>query len=232
MKAYILAGGLGTRLYPYSLILPKPLLSIGNDTVIERVLKWLVKGGITDVTISISSKANLYRLLIGDVFMGARLSYDIQPEPAGTAGQLKRAAAGQSSTFVAVYSDSIIDCELSEAIKTHRDKGALCTILAYRYTESSQYGVLEAQKGLLKKWIEKPNESSLIATGAFIFEPSFLRYVPDKGRFGMDQAVNRAVRMKERIAVFDRVKSFTDVGNRRSYLKATKAAVEEMGHIP
>jgi len=232
MKAYILAGGLGTRLYPYSLILPKPLLSIGNDTVIERILRWLIRGGITDVTISISSKANLYRLFLGEEFMGAKLDYDVQPEPAGTAGQLKRAASGQGSTFVAVYSDSIIDCELSEAIRAHRDKGALCTILAYRYTSSSQYGSLRAEKGLLREWVEKPADSSLIATGAFIFEPSFLKYVPGKGRFGMDQAVNRAVAMKERIAVFDRVKSFTDVGNRRSYLQATRAAVEEMGHIP
>jgi len=230
MKAFILAGGLGTRLYPYSLILPKPLLTLGSKTVIEHILDWVTTYKFDEVLIAISGRKWAYDLVLKDTYNGIRLKVKSSEKPLGTAGQLKWIAGEESETFFVSYSDSIIKADLKNAVKKHKENSAIATVLTARLKEKLKYGVINDEKGLVKKWSEKPEVSYRVAAGAFVFEPEFLRYIPEQ-KYGMNNAVMDAVKAKEKVLVYD-VESFIDVGNLGSYKKAAYEFAEGFGEIP
>lgn len=230
MKAYVLAGGLGTRLYPYSLILPKPLLTLGSKTIIEHILDWITSYKFDEITIAISGRKWAYNLVLKDKYNGIKLNIKSSDKPLGTAGQLKWIAEKESDTFFVSYSDSIIKADLSDIIKKHKENKAIATVLTAKLTEKLRYGVIDDEKGFLKRWSEKPDVSYRVAAGAFVFEPEFLKYIPEQ-KYGMNNAVMNAVKAKERILVYD-VESFIDVGNVISYKKAAYEFAESFGEIP
>ncbi len=230
MKAYVLAGGLGTRLYPYSLILPKPLLTLGSKTVIEHILDWITCYKFDEITIAISGRKWAYDLILKDTYNGIRLKIKSSDKPLGTAGQLKLVAGEERDTFFVSYSDSIIKADLKDAIKKHKENKAIATVLTAKLKEKLRYGVIDDEKGFLKRWSEKPEVSYRVAAGAFVFEPDFLKYILEE-KYGMNNAVMNAINAGERVLVYD-VESFIDVGNTNSYKKAAYEFAESFGEIP
>ncbi len=230
MKAYILAGGLGTRLYPYSLLLPKPLLTLGSKTVIEHILDWITSYKFDEIIIAISGRRWAYDVVLKDSYNGTRLRIKSSEKPLGTAGQLKWIAKGEQETFFVSYSDSIIKADLNDIIKRHKETSAIATVLTAKLKEKLRYGVIEEEKGVLKSWSEKPEVSYRVAAGAFVFEPQFLKYIPEQ-KYGMNNAVMNAINSKEKVLIYD-VESFVDVGNIESYRKAAYEFAERFGDIP
>ncbi|MFP3304092.1 MAG: sugar phosphate nucleotidyltransferase [Nitrososphaeria archaeon] len=230
MRAYILAGGLGTRLYPYSLILPKPLLTLGSKTIIEHILDWLTSYNFEEIIIAISGRKWAYDLVLKDSYKGTKLKINCSEKPLGTAGQLKWVAKDEHDTFFVSYSDSLIEANIDEVIKTHKKNSAMATVLTAKIKEKLRYGVIEEKKGLIKEWKEKPELHYRVAAGAFVFEPEFLKYIPDQ-KYGMNNAVMNAIKAKEKVLIYD-VKSFVDVGNLSYYRKAAFEFAEKFGEIP
>jgi len=233
LKAVILAGGLGTRLRPYTLFMPKPMLPLGDKPVLEHLISWLCKNGMTDIVICVG----YLRRMIEDYFkdgkeLGVKITYARTNTPMGTAGQLKSAEKFIDGTFLCVYGDSIYDFDVKDMIDSHNEKKALATIALIPYKTTLKYGFIDIdENGLVKRWREKPSIEGLINIGCYVMEQKFLNYIPKDTRFGMNFAFDKAIEEKERIYGYNAKGSFIDIGDKRGYIEVYKKYLDKLGDI-
>jgi mannose-1-phosphate guanylyltransferase len=236
MKAVILAGGLGTRLQPYTFFIPKPMLPIGNKPLLEHILEWLKKiNGINEIIICVSY---LHRI-IEDYFedggrFGLKIQYARSERPLATAGQLKSAEHFLNETFLCLYGDSIYDFNLEKMIHEHIQSKALVSMALLSYKTNLKYGFIDVRgkEDRIISWREKPEVRGLINIGCYVIEPPFLNIIPRLSAFGMDDAVRKALEKKNLIKGF-RIGSsgFIDIGDKKSYLEVYKKYVRKLGKI-
>jgi len=221
MKAVILAGGLGTRLLPYTKTLPKPMLLLGKKPILEYVIKWIKKNGIRDIVLCVSYKRKKIESYFQDgKKFGVNIEYAISRKPLSTAGQLKTAEKFIDDTFVCTYGDTISDFNLKRMIKEHERKKVLATMSLYNYKYTLRYGVINTKKhGLISSWNEKPIFNAKINMGSYIFEPEIFNLIPKNKQYGMDDAIKKAIIKKKRINSFISKNEFIDVGTKEIYEK-------------
>ena len=145
MKAVILAGGLGTRLQPYTFFIPKPMLPLGNKPLLEYLVEWLKKSGEVDQIIICVSY--LHRS-IEDYFedgsrFGIEIKYSRSDRPLATAGQLKTAGSYLDDSFVCLYGDSVYEFPLNQMIENHKKDKAFISMALTRYKTNLKYGFIE-----------------------------------------------------------------------------------------
>ena len=161
MKAVILAGGLGTRLRPYTKSLPKPMLPLGGKPILEYEIEWARKNGIKEIVLCVSYLRNK----IEDYFedgkkFGVKIEYAVSKKPLATAGQLKTAEKFIDNTFVCLYGDSIYNFSLRNMIKHHNKSKANVTMSLFDYKFNLRYGMIDTKKsGQVTAWNEKPEFS-------------------------------------------------------------------------
>ena len=234
MKAVILAGGLGTRLRPYTLFVPKGMLPLGSKPVLEHIIEWLSKNGITDIVLCVGYLSKV----ISDYFsngkeLGVKISYVRSSRPMGTAGQLKSAQKLLDESFICVYGDVILKNNLKKMISYHKSKKAIATIGLTKYSTKMSYGFIETEKnGLVRSWSEKPEISGLINAGLYVFEPSFLTSIPKGTIFGMDSAFESVIKGNKKVFGYEIEGGFLDIGDRRAYLSADRKYISELETIP
>jgi NDP-sugar pyrophosphorylase family protein len=206
---------------------------LGDRTIAEHIIDWLYHNGIDEVIIATSGKKDLFEAIIQERKEWPKITYKVSGSPMGTAGQLKHAMKGVKETFVAVYGDGLIDANLCDMISFHRERSPLATIMAMEVVERSKYGFLRAgSEDELRKWEEKPERRGWISVGCFIMEPSFLKYIPEGERYGMDKAFNAAVKAGERVLIYRAEGSFIDLGDKRSYYREVRRFKEKLGVLP
>ena len=233
MKAVILAGGLGTRLQPYTTFLPKPMLPLGEKPILEHLIDWARKNGIKSVVLCVS----YLRKTIEDYFedgkkFGVNIEYAISNKPLATAGQLKTAEKFIDDTFVCLYGDSIFDFSLRNMIKQHKKKKAFITMSLNEYKTNLQYGVIETSKnGKVTSWNEKPEIKANINMGCYIMEPKVLNFIPKNKPYGMDNVIKKSMDKKKLVSSFLTKKGFIDIGNKTSYKKAYQEYIQKLGKI-
>ncbi len=233
LKAVVLAGGLGTRLRPYTLFMPKPMLPLGDKPVLEHSIRWLSSSGIREIVICVGYLGRI----VEDYFLDGRdlnvkITYARTRTPMGTAGQLKSAEKLIDETFLCVYGDSIFDFKVNDMIDFHLKEEVLATIALVPYKSTLKYGFIEMDEyGAVKKWREKPTVEGLINVGCYVMEPRFLDYIPEDKMFGMNLAFERALEANERIYGYVSKGSFTDIGDRKSYIKVYKRYLKKLGEI-
>jgi mannose-1-phosphate guanylyltransferase len=231
MKAVILAGGLGTRLQPYTTFLPKPMLPLGEKPILEHLVDWTRKNGIKSVVLCVS----YLRKTIEDYFedgkkFGVNIEYAISNKPLATAGQLKTAEKFIDDTFVCLYGDSIFDFSLRNMIKQHKKKKAFITMSLNEYKTNLQYGVIETSKnGKVTSWNEKPEIKANINMGCYIMEPKVLNFIPKNKPYGMDDVIKKSMDKKKLVSSFLTKKGFIDIGNKTSYKKAYQEYIQKLG---
>jgi len=165
MKAVILAGGLGTRLQPYTTFIPKPMLPLGEKPLLEHLIEWVKKNGIKDVVLCVS----YLRKTIEDYFedgerFGVEIEYAVSNKPLATAGQLKTAEKFIDCTFVCIYGDSIFDFNLKSMINEHKKKKSFITMSLFEYKTNIKYGVIDTKNnGRVSAWNEKPEMKAKIS---------------------------------------------------------------------
>jgi mannose-1-phosphate guanylyltransferase len=199
MKAMILAAGKGTRVRPITHTIPKPMIPILQKPVMEFLLELLREHGFTEVMVNVSHLAeeieNYFRdgqrfgVEIAYSFEGRIEDGELIGDALGSAGGLKKIQNFQrffDDTFVVLCGDALIDLDLSEAVRRHREKGALASLITKRVPmeQVSSYGVVVTDSdGRVRSFQEKPDvadaASDMINTGIYIFEPEVLDYVPD-----------------------------------------------------
>lgn len=235
MKAIILAGGLGTRLQPYTFFIPKPMLPLGNKPLLEHIIEWLKSddNNIDHIVICVSY---LHRT-IEDYFedgsrLGIKIEYARSDRPLATAGQLLTAKRFIDDTFVCVYGDSIYEFSLREMINEHDRLGAFISMALLSYKTRLKYGFIDINgNNRVTGWNEKPEIKGLINIGCYVMEPEFIDLIPSSNAYGMDDAVRKALDMKKLVNGFKTESGFIDIGDKKSYLQTYKKYVERLGKI-
>lgn len=233
MKAVILAGGLGTRLQPYTTFLPKPMLPLGEKPLLEHLIDWTKKNGIKSFVLCVS----YLRKTIEDYFEdGSRFGIEIQyanaNRPLATAGQLKTAQDLVDDTFVCMYGDSIYDFALKKMVQQHIKRKAFITMSLFEYKTNLQYGVIKtAKNGKVISWDEKPEINANINMGCYVMEPKVFDLIPKNQSYGMDNVVRKAMAKNQLVSSFVTKKGFMDIGDKTSYRKAYQHFLEKLGKI-
>ena len=180
MKAVVLAGGKGTRMIPYTTILPKPLMPIGDMPILEIILQQMKKAGITEVIITIGHLAELLRAFFNDGGrFGLKIEYSVEEEPLGTAGPLSLVASSLSETFLVANGDVLTTLDLRDLVSAHRQSGAIATIASHTRLVNIDLGVLQVDgSDELTGYVEKPTFDYLVSMGIYVFEPKVLQYIP------------------------------------------------------
>lgn len=234
MKAVILAGGLGTRLQPYTFFIPKPMLPLGNKPLLEYIIEWVKNaGGIDNIVVCVSY---LHRTIEDYFEDGARFGVEIEyarsERPVATAGQLKTAEKLLDEPFVCVYGDSVYEFNLRKMIREHMESKAFVSMALLAYSTKLKYGFIDMNgQDKVTVWREKPEISGLINIGCYVMEPEFLKLIPKSGSFGMDEAVRKALEQKKTVKGFRIDTGFIDIGDKKSYLDAYKQYASRLGKI-
>ncbi len=233
MKAVILAGGLGTRLQPYTTFVPKPMLPLGEKPLLEHLIEWLKKNGIKTTVLCVS----YLRKTIEDYFedgerFGMNIEYAVAGKPLATAGQLKTAEHFIDDSFVCVYGDSIFDFNLKNMMYQHKKKRSFITMSIYEYKTKLNYGVIDTTKnGKVIGWNEKPDIKANINIGCYVMEPQVFGLIPSNKPYGMDDVIKKAISKKKLVSSFMTKKGFMDIGDKTSYKKAYQQFLEKLGNI-
>ena len=233
MKAVILAGGLGTRLQPYTTFLPKPMLPLGEKPILEHLIDWTRKNGVKSIVLCVS----YLRKTIEDYFedgkrFGVRVEYAVSNKPLATAGQLKTAEELIDDTFVCMHGDSIFNFSLRNMIKQHYAKKAFVTMSLNEYKTNLPYGVIETSKaGKVTSWNEKPEIKANVNMGCYVMDPEIFSLIPKNTPYGMDDVIKKAMNRKKPIHSFITKKGFIDIGNKLSYKKAYQEYIKKLGKI-
>jgi mannose-1-phosphate guanylyltransferase len=224
MKAVILAGGLGTRLRPYTKSLPKPMLPLGGKPILEYEIEWVKKNGIKEIVLCVSYLRNKIEDYFGDgKKFGVKIEYAISKKPLATAGQLKTAEKFIDDTFVCLYGDSIYNFSLRNMIKHHKKSRANVTMSLFDYRFNLKYGVIDTKKsGQVTAWNEKPEFSAKINIGCYVMEPEVLKLIPKNKEYGMDDVIRKVLSRKKKVSSVTSKNGFIDIGDKDTYEKTNE----------
>lgn len=184
MKALILLGGLGTRLRPFTLNKPKPLLPILNRPFFSYQLDQLRKHGVRDVILALGYQAGHFRRFLGDGRKhGMRFAYSLEEQPLGTGGAIRKAEALLGGPAFILNGDVLSDVDLAKMYKEHRRNKADATLALVSVKDPSSFGLIEtAPSGRIRRFVEKPSPDEMnvdtINAGYYLFEPSVVRRIP------------------------------------------------------
>ena len=227
VKAVVLAGGKGTRLAPYTSVLPKPLMPIGDRSILEVVLQQLHSNGIFDVTLSVGYLSHLIEAVLGDgSAYGASVKYVREAEALGTAAPL-RLIGGLDSTFIVMNGDVLTKLDYRALLRHHHEQKNLVTIAAKKRRIKIDYGVLHVgsngNSGRLRRFVEKPEMTSRVSMGIYVMEPAALDYIPSEGHFDFPDLIAALLRAREAVGVYDYDGLWFDIGRAEDYEQAVGA---------
>jgi NDP-sugar pyrophosphorylase family protein len=221
MKAVIQCGGKGTRLRPYTTVLPKPLLPLGAKPVLELLITWLRRNDIRDVYITTGYLGHLIRSYFGDGHKwDLNIKYTDEPEPLGTVGALSLLRDELDCTFLMLNGDVVTDLSLTSLIGHHRRQGANLTVATVTRTLRVDFGVIEESDFRVTRFKEKPNLSHLVSMGIYCMEPEILDHVPRGIPFGFDDLMFRMLELDQPVCTFPHKGFWLDVGRVEDFQKA------------
>ena len=173
MKAVVLAGGLGTRLLPYTTVLPKPLMPVGDRPILDIVVRQLRHYGFDDVTLAVGHLAELLMAYFGDGSrLGVRIRYSREEKPLGTAGPLAL-VDGLDEPFLVMNGDILTTLDLAGLMAEHRTTGAAATVGTFRRSVKIDLGVIEFdERRQLTRYVEKPTHHYWVSGGVYAFDPA------------------------------------------------------------
>ena len=227
MKAAVLAGGAGTRLFPLTTYVPKALLPLGSRYVIEYIIDYLKQHGITEIVMLISQHENsLLRNHLGDgARYGVKIEYSVA-ERIGTGGALGEAAELLGDRFVVYYGDVLTDMDLSDMIRFHEDRKAICTI-AMSTTVPIDYGVARVgEDGRVTYFEEKPIIKEYpVSMGILVCEKEILPECKPNTDISQ-QVIPELVRQRKTVFAYLTQKRHYDIGTFKS-LEEVRSLVEQ-----
>jgi NDP-mannose synthase len=233
-RAVILAGGRGTRLAPYTSVLPKPLMPIGNRAILEIVVEQLGQRGFHDVVLSVGHLSHLIRAVFDHGGPArpsngspTRISYVYEEVPLGTAGSL-RLVSGLDQTFLVMNGDLLTTLDYADLLRRHRETDNVLTIATKRRGIKVDYGVLhfEDASGPLARvtsYQEKPEYVSTVSMGVYAVEPRALDFIPADRAYDFPDLVHALLEAGEPIGAYPYDGLWFDIGRRDDYERAILA---------
>jgi NDP-sugar pyrophosphorylase family protein len=231
-RAVILAGGLGTRLRPYTVVLPKPLMPIGEYPILEVVVRQLARYGFRHITLAVNHQANLIKAFFGDgARWGLHVDYSVESSPLSTIGPLKLMSDLPDHTLL-LNGDVLTDLNFREFFAAHLSAGRMFTIAAARRTDVVDYGVLEVDNhNLLCGFHEKPTRHYLVSMGVYVVNRSLLEHVPPDVKYGFDDLMRDMLRRGERVQVESYDGYWLDIGRPGDYERAIDEFAQYRGKL-
>jgi dTDP-glucose pyrophosphorylase len=215
----IMAGGKGTRLDPFTKILPKPLIPIGDKPIVELIMDKFHAYSVTDFYLTVNYKAEMIKSYFDNTDTGYNIHYIWEKEFLGTAGSLRLLPEGFTKTFIVSNCDIIIEADYADLVDFHKKNGYYLTVVGSVQHYRIPYGIMEFEEGgFLKTITEKPEYDLVINTGLYVLEDKALRYIPEKGTFDMTDLIGRLLAEGRSVGVYPiSEKSYTDIGQWEEY---------------
>jgi len=224
MKAVVLAGGKGTRLAPYTKILPKPLMPIGDMPILEVLLLQMKRAGVTDVILTVGHLAELLRAFFRDGDrLGLHIEYSVEDQPLGTAGPLSLVTDQLDDTFLVTNGDVLTTLDLRQLRQAHQASGAIATIASHARKVKVDLGVLQFDgSDELRGYIEKPVYEFFVSMGIYVFEPRVLQYIPYNQYLDFPDLVLKLIQNGERVRGYRFDGYWQDLGRADDYEQAVQ----------
>ena len=219
--AVILSGGLGTRLRPFTNIIPKPLLPIGEKAILEIQIEQLKKAGFTDVVLATNYKSEYIENFFGDGSRyGVNLHISKEDEPLGTAGPLKLIEEMLTEPFLVMNGDILTDLDFAKLYEFSCDREEKMTVVIKKLLMPYQFGNIEFEGDVVTNIVEKPSIITYAMSGIYIMRPEILNDIPAGTYFGMDKLILKLLSNKEKILKYEMKAYWLDVGREEDYNKA------------
>jgi len=232
MKAIILAGGKGTRLAPYTRILPKPLMPIGEMPILEVLLRQMKRAGIDDVVLTVGHLAKLLRTYFLDGQQwGVNISYSQEAIPLGTAGPLSL-IEGLDSTFIVANGDVLTTLDLKDLLAYHKAQGGIATIAVHQRQVKVDLGVVQWNgNNLISGYIEKPSYDYTVSMGIYVFEPAVMKFIPFNMYLDFPELVLKMIAAGEQVCGYRFDGYWMDLGRPDDYAQATEDFASMRSHF-
>ena len=226
-RAIILAGGKGTRLRPYTVVFPKPLMPIGDYPILEVVIRQLVRHGFNHITLAVNHQAELIRAFFGDGSKWqVQIDYSQENEPLGTIGPL-RLIPDLPQHFLIMNGDVLTDLDFSAFHDMHVEQDRLFSISSHQRVHKIDYGVLHTNEtGTLCDFREKPTTNYEVSMGIYMANRDILKYIPDTP-YGFDNLMLDLLKDKCEIRVEQFNGYWLDIGRPDDYIQA----IEEFENV-
>ena len=228
MKAVILAGGKGTRLKPYTTVFPKPLMPIGDNPVLEIVIRQLKSHGFGEVIITVGHLAELIMTFFrnGSKF-GVEIDYSREDKPLGTAGGLGLIKQELNETFLMMNGDVLTTLDFSDLVSYHKGNGAIATIALNRRDVYIDFGVIELDDGnSILGYTEKPKIDYLVSMGVYVFDPKVLEYIRPNEYLDFPDLIKELISNGETVKGYIYDGYWLDIGRPDDYERANREIEE------
>jgi NDP-sugar pyrophosphorylase family protein len=222
-KVVIMAGGKGTRLDPFTKVLPKPLIPVGNKPIIELIMERFYQYGFHNFIYTLNYRKEYIKLFLKESNFPYTIDWVEETDFLGTAGGLTLLKNKVADTFFVTNCDSLLEVDLEKVLKWHKEQKVAITIIGCYNEIKIPFGVLEIYGGKLQKITEKPVHDILINTGVYVMEPHIISYIPENEPIDMNALIDLAFK-KEKISVYPIYKGWLDIGQWEEY----KNAVEKL----
>ena len=223
-RAVLLAGGKGTRLAPFTSVLPKPLMPLGEKPIVALLLSQLAACGVRDVTLAVGYLADLIKTYCGDGSQfGLEIDYVQEETPLGTVGPLATIDR-LDDTFLVMNGDLLTTLDYRELVKDHRSSGAKLTLSVTQREIQFEFGVLDLNRrdghATIVEMHEKPTFRRSVSMGAYVFEPEVLEYITPGEPFDLPVLVQRLLADGEPVGAYEFDGYWLDIGRHSDYQTA------------
>lgn len=221
MQTIILAGGKGTRLKPYTTILPKPLMPLGDMPILEIVIRQLKFYGFIDITMAVGHLVELMQAFFNNgKRWGVNISYSLEDKPLGTAAPLKL-VNNIREDFLVMNGDVLNNLDYNNFFQFHRKNGSLCTIAMFQKPVNIDLGVLKINgNNELLNYIEKPILKYNVSMGIYAFKREVLNYIPENEYFDFPYLIKKLLKENQKVSVYPFDGYWLDIGRPDDYEKA------------
>lgn len=222
-RAVVLAGGKGTRLRPYTVVFPKPLMPLGDYPVLEVIVRQLAAEGFDHITLAVNHQANLIKAFFGaGERWNVRIDYSLESTPLSTIAPLCL-IGDLPETFLLMNGDVLTDLRFRQLQRDHAEARSVFTVAASRRTHTVDYGVLQVDaSGTLIGFEEKPSLRYLVSMGVYVVEKSVLSLVPPDRPFGFDDLMHALIARGQRVNVRPHDGYWLDLGRPDDYAQAVE----------
>ena len=210
----IMAGGKGTRLYPYTKILPKPLIPVGDVPIMERIIGRFCDYGVKRFIATLNYRKTMIRSYFADLMTNYKLDYVEESRPLGTAGSLRLIETAFHKPFIVTNCDILIDADYTDIYEHHCKSGNMLTIVTALKNIIVPYGVVNSsENGMIEMMEEKPKLSYFVNTGMYILNPELIKEIPEKAFYHMTNLVDRLLADHRKVGMYPISEdSFLDMG--------------------
>jgi len=224
LRAVIMAGGRGSRLAPYTAVLPKPLMPLSDRPIIDVVLRQLARAGVGSISISVGHMGSLIEAWVSDqTGYGIPLEFVYEERPLGTAGALANVERPES-TFLALNGDILTDLPFAQLVEHNARHGSIATMAVKERTVDVQYGVVHAgDDGRVQRLEEKPQLAYTVSMGVYAMEPAIIDLIAPGERIDFPDLILRAIERGHDVQTYRHLDYWRDIGNREDY----EAAIED-----